>query len=117
MAKSNKVGSSYIAGNTFEDRLDLTIRESALRIGIERNADNINKQFNNIHASLQRQGVEIYCHMLQNPPLSVRPLLVCYHCLLLWSPVFDPAKPLPFDIGMCPNGCNKDKINLKTQHQ
>jgi len=111
--KPSEQNQPYVAGNTIEDRICLAIREGELRLAMEECAESLNSQFHEIHPTLQRQGVEFYTIMLQNPPIMQRPLLICHECLLIWSPVFNPFDPIPSDIGRCPNGCNEHKFRVR----
>lgn len=103
----------YVAGNTIEERMSVAIREGELRIAMKERVEFLNSQFREMHPTIQRQGVDFYTIMLQNPPIMVRPLLICFECLLVWSPVFNPYDPIPSDIGRCPNGCNEHKFRAR----
>ncbi|MGH7800485.1 MAG: hypothetical protein ACREOW_07625 [Thermodesulfobacteriota bacterium] len=69
-------------------------------------ADKIYSMALELQPELQRDGVDLYTSWQHSR--RYRLFLICFKCCWVWSPVVKKDEELPYNFGLCPNGCNRN---------
>ncbi len=86
-------------------RLGQAVKTNTIEREMGAISDKIYSMALEIQPELQRNEVDLYTSWHNNE--RYRLFLVCFNCCWVWSPVVKNDKELPYNFGLCPNGCNR----------